>query len=153
MEAIAQQSHVFGRGLRMITAALSPELILIAGDITAAWDQCGPIIQQELDRSMLAGTVPRLAIAGDAELARLSGSAAMPMQLHASYHRSTDASTDRSLPLSKTARLNVNKCSSEYSSRAWPKLLRRMNALTSPSGTNIFVSKTKSSTPRALNRM
>ena len=106
MEAIAQQSHALGRGLRMITAALSPELILIAGDITAAWDQCGPIVEQELARSMLGGTPPKLARAGDAELARLSGSAAMLMQRHASYHRSTHASTDGkgSRPLSRSAR-------------------------------------------------
>jgi len=38
---------------------------------------------------MLAGPAPLLRAAGDAELARLSGSAAMLMQRHASYHRST----------------------------------------------------------------
>jgi transcriptional regulator of PTS gene len=38
LEALTQQAHALGRGLRMITAALSPELILVVGDITASWD-------------------------------------------------------------------------------------------------------------------
>jgi hypothetical protein len=80
----------------MITAALSPELILVVGDITASWERCGPIVAKELASSMLAGDPPRLHAAGDAELARLSGSAAMLMQRHASYHRSThDAESSR----------------------------------------------------------
>jgi predicted NBD/HSP70 family sugar kinase len=107
MKAIVQQSEALGKGLRMITAALSPELILIAGDITTVWDWCGPIVQRELEGSMLAGPAPKLRIAGDAELARLIGSAAMSMQRHASYHRSTHGSTEGRglLPFSKTARL------------------------------------------------
>ena len=93
VRALSDQARALGRGLRLITAALSPELILIVGDITAAWDRCGPIVAQELAASMLAGPPPLLRAAGDAELARLSGSAAMLMQRHASYHRSTHATS------------------------------------------------------------
>jgi predicted NBD/HSP70 family sugar kinase len=89
LHALEEQAHALGRGLRMITAALSPELILIVGDITASWDLCCPIIEKELAGSMLAGNAPELRPTGDAELARLSGSAAMLMQRHVSYHRST----------------------------------------------------------------
>jgi hypothetical protein len=75
--------------MRLITATLSPELILVVGDITTAWERCGPIVAQELASSMLTGSPPLLRAAGDAELARLSGSAAMLMQRHANYHHST----------------------------------------------------------------
>jgi predicted NBD/HSP70 family sugar kinase len=99
VEAVSRQAKALGRGLRLITAALSPELILITGDITASWDKFGPIIQNELERSMLAGPAPRLRISGDGDLARLSGSAAMLMQRHATYHRSTHVSREgRGLP-------------------------------------------------------
>jgi transcriptional regulator of PTS gene len=87
--AMTEQARALGSGLRLITATVSPELILIVGDITAAWELCGPIVAQELAASMLAGPPPLLRTAGDAELARLSGSAAMLMQRHASYHSST----------------------------------------------------------------
>jgi transcriptional regulator of PTS gene len=89
IHALTEQARALGRGLRLITATLSPELILVVGDITATWELCGPIVAQELEASMLVGLPPRLRAAGDAELARLSGSAAMLMQRHASYHRST----------------------------------------------------------------
>lgn len=89
IHALTEQARALGRGLRMITAAVSPELILVVGDITASWDRFGAIVANELASSMLAGDAPRLLAAGDAELARLSGSAAMLMQRHASYHRST----------------------------------------------------------------
>ena len=40
-----------GSGLRLVTAALSPELILIAGEITSAWKMMEPHIKKELGGS------------------------------------------------------------------------------------------------------
>ncbi|WP_263408512.1 ROK family protein [Terriglobus tenax] len=95
VQALTEQARALGRGLRLITATVAPELILVVGDITASWDRFGPVVAQELAASMLAGPPPLLRAAGDAELARLSGSAAMLMQRHASYHRSTHDSVRR----------------------------------------------------------
>ncbi len=89
LSALTEQARALGCGLRMVTAALSPELVLIVGDLTAAWDFCRPLIEESMANSMLAGDPPKLRAAGDAELARLSGSAAMLLQRHASYHHST----------------------------------------------------------------
>ena len=89
VEAVSRQAHAIGRGLRLILAALSPELILITGEITSVWQRFGPIIQAEMEASVLTGEPPRLATAGDAETARLRGAAAVLLQRHASYHRST----------------------------------------------------------------
>jgi predicted NBD/HSP70 family sugar kinase len=89
IEAVTRQAHAIGRGLRLITAALSPELILITGEITSVWPRFGPIIQRELELAVLAGSPPRLETAGDGESARLRGAAAVLLQQHASYHRST----------------------------------------------------------------
>ncbi len=89
IEAVTRQAHAIGRGLRLITAALSPELILITGEITSVWTRFGPIIQRELELAVLAGPPPRLETAGDGESARLRGAAAVLLQQHASYHRST----------------------------------------------------------------
>jgi predicted NBD/HSP70 family sugar kinase len=89
IEAVSRQSRNLGRGLRLITAALSPELILITGDLTTSWSRFGPIVQAELENTMLAGTAPRLAITNDGELSRLRGAAAVVLQRHSGYHRST----------------------------------------------------------------
>lgn len=89
VEAVSRQAVAIGRGLRMILAGLSPELVLITGEITSVWERFGPIIQRELESSVLAGLPPRVETAGDGELARLRGAAAVLLHRHASYHRST----------------------------------------------------------------
>lgn len=99
IEAVSRQAHAIGRGLRLIVAGLSPELILITGEITSVWDRFGAIIHNELQSCTLAGPAPRLETAGDGELARLRGAAAVLLHRHASYHRSTHSPrTERRLP-------------------------------------------------------
>ncbi len=89
LEAITRQARHLGRGLRLITATLSPELILLAGDITASWARFGGVIEEELTRTMLALTPPRLVVTNESELARLRGAAAIVLQRHSGYRRST----------------------------------------------------------------
>jgi len=88
IEAVTRQAVSLGRGLRLVTAALSPEEILIAGDITTSWPRFGPIVQAELEKSTLAGATPRLKTTNDGELSRLRGAAAIVLQRHSGYHRS-----------------------------------------------------------------
>lgn len=95
LHALTTQARALGQGLRMVTAALSPESVLIVGDLTSAWELCRPIIEEQMASSMLAGGPPKLRAAGDAELARLSGSAAMLLQRHTSYHHSTHETQSR----------------------------------------------------------
>jgi predicted NBD/HSP70 family sugar kinase len=103
IEAVTRQAVALGRGLGLITAALSPELILITGEITSSWQRFGPIVQEQLDSAVLADAPPRLAIAGDGDFARLLGAAAVLLQRHASYHRSTHApSAERRVPRSSS---------------------------------------------------
>ncbi len=92
INALEQQAIWIARGLRMVTAALSPELILFAGDISACWERSGPIIERELGRRMLVGKPPTVVLIGDGEIARLRGAAALVLQRHSGYHRSTTSS-------------------------------------------------------------
>jgi len=89
LKAVKEQAVALGRGLRLITAALSPERILITGELTSCWEIFGPVVQKELEAGMLAGSAPQLTTAGDGYLARLSGGAALLLQRHSHYHRST----------------------------------------------------------------
>jgi predicted NBD/HSP70 family sugar kinase len=95
LKAVKTQASALGRGLRLITAALSPERILITGELTACWEIIGPVIQRELETGMLAGPAPQLTTAGDGYLARLSGGAALLLQRHSHYHRSTHVARAR----------------------------------------------------------
>jgi hypothetical protein len=66
----------------MVTAALSPELILVAGDVTSAWSRFAPIIEKELADLTLSGRPPRLLPTHEGEVARLRGAAALLLQRH-----------------------------------------------------------------------
>lgn len=81
-DALAKQAGYIGRGLRMVTAALSPELILVAGDVTSAWSRFAPIIEKELADLTLSGRPPRLLPTHEGEVARLRGAAALLLQRH-----------------------------------------------------------------------
>src|SRR5579875_1319251 len=89
--ALDMQARALGRGLRTVTAALAPEVVIVIGDITSSWNRIAPIVEKEMAATMLAGTPPKLVAASDGELARLRGAAAMVLQRHSGYHRSTHA--------------------------------------------------------------
>lgn len=92
--ALTRQAKYLGRGLRLVTAALSPEVIMLTGDLTASWKVFGPIVQAELDSQMLTGAAPRLLVTTDGELARLRGAGAIVLQRHSGYYRSPHSSAD-----------------------------------------------------------
>jgi predicted NBD/HSP70 family sugar kinase len=94
IEALSRQAMFLGQGLRLIATALSPELILLTGDLTISWARFGPIVEAELNGQMLAGVSPRLMVTTDAELARLRGAAALVLQRHSGYHRPPHSSVE-----------------------------------------------------------
>lgn len=81
-EALRKQATYLGKGMRMITAALSPALVLVAGDITSVWDRFAPVIRKEAASAMLAGEPPRIEPSHEGEVARLRGAAALIFQRH-----------------------------------------------------------------------
>ncbi len=87
-KALEHQATIVGRGLRMVTAALSPEVILFAGDITLAWPIAQPILQHACEAGLLGGAAPQLVCAGDGDVAQLLGGAAVVLQRHPAYYRS-----------------------------------------------------------------
>ncbi len=88
-EAVKRQVLALGRGLRLIVAALSPETILVTGELTSVWDKFGAMLAAELQAATLVGRAPMLITAGDGESARLHGAAAVLMHAHLRYLRST----------------------------------------------------------------
>lgn len=98
LAALRKQSEHIGRGLRMIIAALSPEVILFAGDITIYWPIAREIIERECQKGLLTGEAPRIVSIGDGEIALLRGAAAVVLQRHTGYYRSAHTRTDRKQP-------------------------------------------------------
>jgi predicted NBD/HSP70 family sugar kinase len=89
--AMEEQARAIGRGLRIVTAAFNPEIILFAGDITLRWELMGRIIEQELRKVILAGDPPKIVALNDGESARLLGAAALVLQRHTGYQRQSPA--------------------------------------------------------------
>jgi predicted NBD/HSP70 family sugar kinase len=85
--ALKKQACLIGRGMRSIVAALSPEVILVTGDITSAWTRVSPVIQEQMVAQVLAGSPPRLIAVDESEVARLRGAAALVLQRHTGQHR------------------------------------------------------------------
>jgi predicted NBD/HSP70 family sugar kinase len=79
-QALERQALCIGRGLQSIIAALSPSVILIAGDITSAWHRFGPVIEKAAAKCTLGGAFPRILPTHEGEIARLRGAAAVVFQ-------------------------------------------------------------------------
>jgi predicted NBD/HSP70 family sugar kinase len=90
-QALTMQATWIGRGLRMVIASVSPSMILIAGDLTAAWHRFGPVIEKEALDVTLAGTPPLIRPSHEGEIARLRGAAALVFQRGSHLTASTAA--------------------------------------------------------------
>ncbi len=104
LKAVQQQSIAIGRGLRTINAALSPDLILFAGDVTLFWEICRKQIELECKAGLLTGSGPRIVSIGDGELAWLRGAAAVVLQRHSGYYRASHETSPRRRAATKARR-------------------------------------------------
>jgi predicted NBD/HSP70 family sugar kinase len=95
IQALERQSEQIGKGLGIINAALSPEVILFAGDVTTFWDIAHGIIERCCRAGLLTGSGPSLRSIGDGELALLRGAAAVVLQRHSGYYRSAHGRRQR----------------------------------------------------------
>ena len=85
-EAIERQITALGQGLRMVTAALEPEVILFVGEIAHAWSIAAPILRSECKKQILAGESPQMICAGNTKDAHILGAAAVVLQRHSGYY-------------------------------------------------------------------
>ena len=81
--ALARQAREIGAGLRLIVAALSPQIVYVAGEVTSAWHRYRPTIEKTVKSITIAGTPPTIVPIPDGDLARLRGAAALVFQRRA----------------------------------------------------------------------
>jgi predicted NBD/HSP70 family sugar kinase len=83
VKAIETMAHYLGRGMRLIVAGLSPERIVVVGDLTRSWHRFGPVIESEVLAQVLPGGVPPLVVPTHEDgMARLRGTVALVLQKH-----------------------------------------------------------------------
>lgn len=93
-KALELQAEAIGKGLHLLNAVLSPEVILLAGDITIFSEMYRGIIESEGRAGLMAGEGPQLRILSDGEVARLRGAAAVVLQRHSGYYRAAHKRSD-----------------------------------------------------------
>jgi predicted NBD/HSP70 family sugar kinase len=91
-KALEKMAHYLGRGMRMIVAGLSPERIVVIGELTRAWHRFGPVIEEEVRAQVLpGGAAPVLIPAHEDGMARLRGTVALVLQKHFGVTREVPA--------------------------------------------------------------
>jgi predicted NBD/HSP70 family sugar kinase len=77
LRAIDKMAAALARGLAILSAGLSPEVILIAGDCTALWSRISPVLESHLIAKSFTARTPRIVAAVEGDTARLRGAAAL----------------------------------------------------------------------------
>jgi predicted NBD/HSP70 family sugar kinase len=77
LRSIDKMMTYLARGLAMLAAGLSPEVIIIVGDCTALWSRICPLLESQLIARSITPHTPRVVAALDGDAARLRGAAAL----------------------------------------------------------------------------
>ncbi|MGH7941550.1 MAG: ROK family protein, partial [Limisphaerales bacterium] len=82
LEALGNMAHYLGRGIAMLVTGLAPDLIVVVGEVTRAWDRLGPIVTDVVQRLSFTHTNTRIIASGPAPQPRLRGIIALVLQKH-----------------------------------------------------------------------
>lgn len=81
-KAIERVAYFLGVGMASLVTTLTPQVILLAGEITRVWPRLEPILKQTIAERSLEREVPRLVALEDQLQPRLRGTVALVMQKH-----------------------------------------------------------------------
>jgi predicted NBD/HSP70 family sugar kinase len=81
-QALDRMAHYLGVGLAMLANGCSPEIIVLVGDVTAAWDRVSPIINDVLKQHSHGLNTPRIVPTDPATEPRLQGAVMLILQQH-----------------------------------------------------------------------
>ncbi len=80
--ALERMAHFLGVGIAMTIAALAPEVVVVIGDVTRAWDRVGPIIDDVIAKRLSMGSKTRIVPTNPETQPRLRGTIALVLQKH-----------------------------------------------------------------------
>jgi predicted NBD/HSP70 family sugar kinase len=82
LEALDRMAHHLGRGIAMLVTGLAPDIIVVVGEVTRAWDRLGPIITDVVRQRSYTHPTTRIMASGPAPQPRLRGIIALVLQKH-----------------------------------------------------------------------
>lgn len=81
-EAIRQMADYLGRGIAVLVTGLAPDVIVVIGEITRAWNQIGSVIDEAVKRHSFTRAGTRVLPADPSSQPRLRGTIALVLQKH-----------------------------------------------------------------------
>jgi predicted NBD/HSP70 family sugar kinase len=82
LQALERMARFLGFGLAGLATGLAPEVIVVIGEMTAAWDKLGPIILEEVRKRSLPHVETRILPTDPSTQPRLRGAVTLVVQQH-----------------------------------------------------------------------
>lgn len=82
IETLERMANYLGTGLATIVTGLAPQVVVVIGEVTRAWDRVGPLVADVLQRRLPARIQPRLIPADHEAQPRLRGAVTLVVQKH-----------------------------------------------------------------------
>jgi predicted NBD/HSP70 family sugar kinase len=82
IETLERQAHYLGLGLSALVTGLALQIVVIVGEITAAWELVGPIIKRVVEARLLPGITPSIVPTDPGTQPRLRGAVTLVVQQH-----------------------------------------------------------------------
>jgi len=82
VETMERMANFLGDGLATIATGLAPQVIVIVGEVTRAWERVGPLVDETLRRRALPQTQPRVIPTDYETQPRLRGAVTLVVQKH-----------------------------------------------------------------------
>ena len=81
-KALDQMAHHLGAGIAMLVTGLAPDVLVVVGEVTRAWDRVGPIVAEAVKRHSFTHAVTRIFATDPEAQPRLRGTIALVLQNH-----------------------------------------------------------------------
>jgi predicted NBD/HSP70 family sugar kinase len=82
LQALERMARFLGFGLAGLATGLAPEVIVVIGEMTAAWDKLGPIVLEEVRKRSLPHVDTRILPTDPSTQPRLRGAVTLVVQQH-----------------------------------------------------------------------
>jgi predicted NBD/HSP70 family sugar kinase len=82
IEALDRMAHYLGAGIAMMIAGLAPDVVVVVGEVTRAWERVGPIIHDAVTKRISTGMTTRIVPTDPVTQPRLRGTVALVLQQH-----------------------------------------------------------------------
>lgn len=81
-EALDRMAQCVGTGTAMLVTGLSPDVIVLVGEVTSAWERVGPIINEAVRQRSIAGLHPKILPTDPRTQPRLRGAISLVLKEH-----------------------------------------------------------------------